>query len=278
MTTCRVCSQPTKVLFSRRILHTHDATYSLCSECGFFQADDPHWLEQAYVNPLNIQDTGLIKRPLSMRIPAIQLIERFLEPKGKHLDYGGGTGVFARMMRDVGYDFYHYDKFTTNELARGFDYKDLPEAERNFELTTAFEVLEHTIEPYQFLAERMERTRMMLFSTDLQPSVAHLAEWSYIGPFHGQHISFLSEKTLHYIAAKIGVSYQRVGKYLHLFTRNPTQQRMWFDPAPWTAWRSFHVARKLWRALFKRDAYWLNRRLSLTEFDNQMFVDRSLGK
>ncbi len=40
------------------------------------------------------------------------------------LDYAGGYGVFTRLMRDIGFDFYWHDPYTQNLFANGFE-KDI---------------------------------------------------------------------------------------------------------------------------------------------------------
>jgi len=50
----------------------------------------------------------------SSKITAVILF--FLFKKfGKFLDFGGGYGIFTRLMRDIGFDFYWYDPHSTKE-------------------------------------------------------------------------------------------------------------------------------------------------------------------
>jgi hypothetical protein len=45
---------------------------------------------------------------LSKMVATILLL--FFDFRRKFLDYAGGYGVFVRLMRDIGFDFYWYDK------------------------------------------------------------------------------------------------------------------------------------------------------------------------
>lgn len=141
-----------------------------------------------------------------------------LRPKAKlFLDFGGGHGVFVRMMRDLGFDFYWSDAFAENLYARGFEQP----ANYKFDLITAFEVIEHLPEPLEEISKMMELAEDVLMSTEVLPDPApQPEEWWYYSLSTGQHISFYSAKTLRVIARKFG-RYLVSVRGIHLFSKSP---------------------------------------------------------
>ncbi len=88
-------------------------------------------------------DVFLVSRPLNHSQITENLILNYFDYTAKFIDYGGGVGVFTRIMRDRGLQFYRQDKYTQNLFAQYFDIADLNIDQRHFELATCFEVLEH---------------------------------------------------------------------------------------------------------------------------------------
>ena len=131
---------------------------------------------------------------------------------------GGGYGIFTRLMRDIGFDFYWNDPHSTNLLARGFETKS---KNYKYELVTAFEVFEHFAEPIKEIESMFQFSGNILFSTELLPStLPKPEEWWYYALGHGQHISFYSYRTLKYIAQKYGINLCTNGRGIHMFTKN----------------------------------------------------------
>jgi hypothetical protein len=56
--------------------------------------------------------------------------------KAQFVDYAGGYGVFVRLMRDVGFDFQWYDKYTQNLFSAGFEWDETSKVDA----VTLFEV------------------------------------------------------------------------------------------------------------------------------------------
>jgi hypothetical protein len=137
------------------------------------------------------------------------------------LDYGGGSGLFTRLMRDRGFRFTHHDRYCPNLFSLGFALKTLPTDNDRFELITAFEVVEHLWEPFDQLKTLLSCSDTLLFTTELireQPPSLH--EWPYYASDEGQHITFLTTKALAILGKTLGAqvySYQ----HLHLLTRVP---------------------------------------------------------
>lgn len=97
---CRICSQPALPWAVARVLGKHDVQYFRCGNCGFTQTETPYWLEEAYVDAINNSDIGLVSRNLVASKISIAVINAFFNPSAKFLDYGGGYGLFVRLMRD----------------------------------------------------------------------------------------------------------------------------------------------------------------------------------
>lgn len=219
---CNICNSLSNFVFNKKILHKYEVSYFKCSSCGFMQTEKPYWLAEAYELPFTPLDVYLVSRPLEFSQLTENLILKYFDYKGKFLDYGGGIGVFTRMMRDRGIQFYRQDKYAQNLFTQFFDICDLAEAERKFELVTCFEVLEHLENPLNEINEIFSLSSHVLFSTLLQPSlgVDELESWSYIAELHGQHISFFTKKSMKIIAEKFGCFYyqDKHQPMLHLFT------------------------------------------------------------
>lgn len=197
------------------VLDKHDITYFQCFNCGFVQTEQPFWLEEAYTDSINLTDTGILKRNRLLSEISSSIIFCFFNRKGMYLDFAGGYGILTRQMRDIGFDFFWKDKYSSNLLARGFEYKS-----GDIELLTSFESFEHFLDPLSEIENMLHYSSNILFSTFLLPETKPLPhEWWYYGLEHGQHISFYSYKTLEYLAEKYELNLCSNKKNIHLFTR-----------------------------------------------------------
>jgi hypothetical protein len=150
---------------------------------------------------------------MSFSAVANVLIRLFFRQEGPFLDFAGGYGLFVRLMRDLGFDFYWQDKFCPNIFARESEGTRL----HRYELVTAIEVVEHLPNPMGVLEEIFERSPNLLFTTLLQPrSPALPSEWWYYGLEHGQHVSFFTLDSLGVIARHFGKLLSSDGTSIHM--------------------------------------------------------------
>jgi hypothetical protein len=214
---CRVCASPASPFGTARLLDKHDVQYFRCPACGFVQTEEPDWLGDAYSEAIARTDLGLAARNRGFSVLTRAIIGAFFKSDGRFLDYGGGYGLFARTMRDLGFDFRLYERQCPNLFAGGFGV-ELASAGR-YELVTAFEVFEHLVNPLEEI-ERMHRlSDSILFSTLLVPTPAPgLADWWYYGLEHGQHVSLYSLEALRQIARRFRLNLYSDGRALHLLT------------------------------------------------------------
>jgi len=217
---CKICSSPVKEIFSRRIINRYDVHYFQCSKCGFVQTEEPYWLEEAYSRPINMTDTGYMVRNIHYyKIISLFLSLLFkkkdLKNNLRFLDYAGGYGIFVRIMRDAGYNYYWHDKYTKNLLALGFE----GDLNSNYGAVTLFEVFEHFIDPIKEVEEILKITDTVIFSTEVVSNPPpNPDDWWYYGCEHGQHISFYTRESLHYLAENFGMNYSGIDS-LHFFTK-----------------------------------------------------------
>lgn len=210
---CKICDSISEKRFEGLILGTYAASYYACTSCGFLQVQEPTWLEEAYRCPINACDTGILHRNERLRESVSVLLYHFFDPKLSYLDFAGGYGIFTRLMRDVGFDFYWMDKYTENVFAKGFEYRSQPVG-----AVTAFEVLEHLADPVAELQKMLSLSRNLIFTTQLLPDpVPSPHEWWYYGIEHGQHISFYTRNSLERLAERFGLQYYSF-RDLHVMT------------------------------------------------------------
>ena len=214
---CRVCTLSVSKIFSSIMLKKYSVEYFQCSHCGYVQISDPLWLGEAYKRPINKSDTGMIMRNYWFRNVTATIILFLFDRKGKFFDYSGGYGIFVRLMRDTGFDFYWQDKHTENLFASGFEFKD---SENNqVELLTCFEAFEHFAEPAAELEKLLSISRNILLSTEFIPDPPPSPdEWWYYGSKHGQHIGFFRKKTFEYLAKKHNLYFYTNGQNIHLLS------------------------------------------------------------
>ncbi len=253
---CRVCRAASHRVFELTLVDRHRAGYYYCESCGFTQTERPMWLEEAYAEPIHRSDTGVIERNLDAQgvVAVFTSLARIKD--GLCVDYGGGYGVFTRLMRDIGVRFLHHDPLSQNLLARGFEW----ESGRPV-LCTALEVLEHFVDP---VAE-FSRINQMGPEFVIASTVVNAAEgppdpdWWYLAPQSGQHVGFFQKRTLSLLGQENGFPHVLSGSMYHLFSRRPFPKWRW-RVAVSLGSRLFRLGPLLFRAV--------NRRRSLTEPDS----------
>lgn len=219
---CKVCRGDATFLWSKPILRKFQGDYYQCQSCHFVFVANPTWMAEAYQDPINIYDTGLMARNLrfaNLTATFLSLFHRQAQPAA-YLDYSGGYGIFVRLMRDRGFDFLWQDAYAKNLLARGFEYHG-----QKISFSTCFEVLEHAPDPHQLIESLKATSPVFLISTELVPD--HLSpDWAYLGPEHGQHICFFHAKSIAKIAELHQLHVLTRGS-LHLFSLNPIPKWKW---------------------------------------------------
>ncbi len=203
----------------------HPAKFCRCGDCGFMFAPDPYWLPESYQSAINRTDIGSVSRADTFSRSTKAVIETFFKRSARYLDYGAGYGIFVRKMRDNGYDFLAYDEYCENLFAEDFRVAQL--TDQQFDLVTAFEVMEHVVSPLETFDRIFRHTDAVLFSTLLIPEpTPPVGVWWYFGLDHGQHVSFYNPRSLERIAARHGKHLVSNGTDLHLICGRKISPRL----------------------------------------------------
>jgi len=216
--TCTVCGTAMDHFDRGVVLGKYEVEFHRCRGCGLIAAPDPTWLEEAYSSAIYDGDSGLLRRSRLLSSVTSTLIRSERLTKGTFLDWAGGYGTLARMMRDKGYDFYTVDAYAKNLLAPGFD----GDESRSYDLVTAFEVVEHIADPVPELEPITRLNDRFFFTTQLQPAEPPRPEsWFYYALDSGQHVAFHTLDSLRIVAERLGYQLTSNGDNYHLFHRVP---------------------------------------------------------
>ena len=222
-----VCNSDSKEIFSAKVLNKYNVKYYHCPNCGFLQTEEPYWLDEAYKSAIGSADTGIQKRNRIFANRSSVIISSFFDPNKKFLDYAGGYGIFVRMMRDKGFDFYWDDPYADNLFAKGFEHNE----KNNYDLVTAFECFEHFTNPLEQIEKMLKFSDNIIYSTrTFSGDPPAPTEWWYYSLDSGQHISFYSNTTLKYLAEKFKLHLNTDNKAFHMFSKKRINN-IWFKIA-----------------------------------------------
>jgi 2-polyprenyl-6-hydroxyphenyl methylase/3-demethylubiquinone-9 3-methyltransferase len=197
-----------------------DIPYHRCSRCGFlftiaFDHFTPALFQQFIYNDAYVlADPDFVERRPVSNAELLHRTFGHAAPSLRILDYGGGNGLMADRMRQLGFqDVETYDPF----------YAGSTRPTGSFDLVTSFEVLEHTPTPRETLADMasfMSAESLLFCSTLLQPGDIDRIGlgWWYAAPRNG-HVSLHSHESLAGVAAGIGLHLAGGNDLLHAFHR-----------------------------------------------------------
>lgn len=196
--------------------------YRRCGSCGFaftdvFDGWDRKEFQRRIYNAdyLQVDPDFVSVRPLANAGIVAETFAAWRDSI-RILDFGGGSGLLARTLRERGFSAASYDPFASLDA--------IPEG--RFDLITCFEVMEHLPQPRETVAEMvglLKEDGMILFSTLLQPAEFDRLRlnWWYAAPRNG-HISLYTPAALAILFKPHGM---RVGSFtagLHIaFGRVP---------------------------------------------------------
>ena len=121
---CKICDNNSTLFSKSQILNKHEINYYLCKNCGFLQTEEPYWLDEAYSQAITSTDIGTVSRNYNLALISRVVLNTFFNVDKQFVDYGGGYGLFVRLMRDFGFDYYRQDKYCENIFAKNFEAND----------------------------------------------------------------------------------------------------------------------------------------------------------
>jgi hypothetical protein len=191
-TACKLCGGETDYRFSKTLLKKYEAKYHLCRECGSLQILSTEFLAEAYQNQNWSLDTGLVARNLLSAAKISLLLDVLVDRREMVIDYGGGTGLLTRLLRDMGWNAFAYDKYGKPLFVDAFHLASIDEV--GCKLMIASEVFEHFDRPKEEIDFILKRTKILVFTTELYAGQDE--NWWYLAPFTGQHVFFWSRKAI----------------------------------------------------------------------------------
>lgn len=194
--------------------------YHRCGRCGFlFTAAFDVFSEADFGREIYNEEYLLVDPdfPLARPQANAEMIAGFFAASKelRILDYGGGNGLLARLLRDKGFTRVEtYDPFVPDHAARPAG---------TYDLILCFEVVEHAPDPsatFRDIATLLDPAGMVIFSTLLQPADidAHGVGWWYVAPRNG-HVSLHSAESLNRVARPLGLNVGSFHEGLHVLFR-----------------------------------------------------------
>src|SRR4051812_7809736 len=108
---CKICQMEARPFDSGKVLGKYEVEFFCCTNCGFVATQEPTWLEEAYASPITSSDVGYVSRNLAYSKMVKSILLLMFDANSRFIDFGGGYGMFVRLMRDLGFDFRWQDKF-----------------------------------------------------------------------------------------------------------------------------------------------------------------------
>ena len=108
---CPICGNTGIEIFSTIVLGKYNVKYYQCETCALVFTEPPFWLSEAYENTLADIDTGVMTRNMINAIKVSTILDTCFSSCREFVDYGGGYGLFSRLMRDHGYDYRWFDLY-----------------------------------------------------------------------------------------------------------------------------------------------------------------------
>lgn len=218
LASCKLCGSPAKSIGSKdasiACINTPSSLsgelieYFSCTNCGLVQTyhfdtfTTEDWANKIY-NKEYITfdpDYGSTRALINVE-PCKQIIQATGLPCTTKLDYGSGSGVFARELGATEYDPYSYSK----------------RPEGTFDLVTCFEVAEHSTTPRELFADinSLLHSRGLLILSTLAAINPTISNW-YLAPRNG-HVTMYTPRSLEILAYMNGLEYQCLTPSTHIF-------------------------------------------------------------
>ena len=211
------------------ILGRYSAELFSCQRCGHEWFKSPEqWLDDAYASPIAETDTGIVARSLQVQ-RIISSFLHFSNCTGKLLDWGSGSGLLTRLLRDDGYDCFGLEPYTDPVLASKFTLCSQEKAIQGgpYQAVIAIEVFEHLAKPRDFLENVLSITDTLIFTTEIVDREKFGNDWWYYSKETGQHISFFTNSSLAYLAESYGCHHASSrSKSFHIITKNLSNLRV----------------------------------------------------
>jgi SAM-dependent methyltransferase len=195
----------------------HLARYYECEQCRALQVPDPTWLDEAYADedkPPGAEnaDSGRFRRTYSGFLYLVALATAgALGNVSRIVDFGGGYGLLAQMLRDVGLDSWTADPYVPRPFfSPDRSMPDLTQvSESSVDVIVALEVFEHLTDPMEvgamFRRVLAPGGSIVISSERYRPDM-HGADWTYLSRAGGQHVTFWSQEAREHFAAAHGLA------------------------------------------------------------------------
>jgi hypothetical protein len=213
-TRCKLCAGATRFRFSKTALGRYPAHYVECTRCGCLQIAETPWLAEAYENVGWAADTGLVARNLQLACMVGAFLERCIQPADTVIDFGGGSGLLTRLLRDMGWQVLCHDAYHVPQFVRAFHIASIEGIDAR--VVIASEVFEHFSAPKESLSALLRAAPIVIFTTELY--VGQGPDWHYLAPEGGQHIFFFTPRALQWMAHGHGFDVVDTG-FLKYFVR-----------------------------------------------------------
>jgi SAM-dependent methyltransferase len=197
--------------------------YYRCPDCGFlFTCSFDQWTPEDFARFIYNEDYAALDpdyaevRPRQNLTIIQSMFGERLKPL-RLLDYGGGSGAFASLLRENGCAAESFDPFGGNVAAA------LPASGERFDIVTAFEVFEHVADPVGCLHEidrLLKPDGLLLISTRIndgkegRAGIGPRLTWWYASPRNG-HIALHSRRSLTLLLRRFGYHCASLGDDYH---------------------------------------------------------------
>lgn len=190
-----------------------------CNLCASLFLPEPVWLEATTALVPSESDVGAVRRALMIERVCRRLTTTRVIARGSRImDFGSGSGLLVRLLRDHRFDAVGFEQYRTPIFASSHHVRRLEDVQNSFDLVTLIEVLEHLADPVEEL-QRLQfyltQSGGFLISTLLYDTTRHGADWWYLDPRVGEHVTFLSSTGMRVLADRLHLHLRSFSDSLH---------------------------------------------------------------